>query len=147
MIKILFVCHGNICRSPMAEFVMKSLVRQANREDEFEISSRATSREEIGNDIHYGAKRKMRQMGIPFEHHCAAQITKQEYEESHLILVMDTNNFRNIMRLVGEDKQGKIHKLLDFAGGGDIADPWYTGNFDVTYDDILRGCKGLLNRL
>ncbi len=147
MIKIIFVCHGNICRSPMAEFVMKELVRQAHREDEFKIISRATSQEEIGNDIYGEAKRKLQEKGIPFERRYAAQLTKAEYEESDFVIIMDDRNYRNLMRIIGEDKTGKVHKLLDFAGGGSIADPWYTGSFDVTYNDILRGCQGLLHSL
>lgn len=145
MIKVLFVCHGNICRSPMAEFIMKELVRDAGEEKRFEISSCATSREEIGNDMHYGAKRKLKEKNIPFESRHAKQFTQTDYENYDLILVMDSYNLHNLMHLIGSDSKNKIHLLLDYTNGGDIADPWYTGDFERTYNDILCGCKGLLN--
>ena len=147
MIKILFVCHGNICRSPMAEFVMKDLVKKAGREKEFLIESAATSTEEIGNLVHRGTKQKLAQYGISVAGKTARQMTKKDYEEFDYIIAMDSFNTRNIARIV-DDKDGKVSKLLNFAGeGGDIADPWYTGNFDETYEDVLRGCKGLLKYL
>lgn len=147
MIKILFVCHGNICRSPMAEFVMKDLVKKLGREKEFIIQSAATSTEEIGNPVHRGTKQKLAQYNISVEGKTARQMTKKDYEEFDYIIAMDSLNTRNIARIV-EDKDGKVSKLLNYAGEtGDIADPWYTGNFDETYDDVLRGCKGLLKYL
>ena len=147
MIKILFVCHGNICRSPMAEFVMKDLVKKEGREKEFLIESAATSTEEIGNPVHRGTRQKLAQFNISVSGKTARQMTKKDYEEFDYIIAMDSFNTRNIARIV-EDKEGKVSKLLNFAGEkGDIADPWYTGNFDETYDDILRGCKGLLKYL
>lgn len=147
MIKILFVCHGNICRSPMAEFVMKDLVKKEGREKEFLIESAATSTEEIGNPVHRGTRQKLAQFNISVSGKIARQMTEKDYEEFDYIIAMDSFNTRNIARIV-EDKDGKVSKLLNFAGEkGDIADPWYTGNFDETYDDVLRGCKGLLKYL
>lgn len=146
MKKILFICYGNICRSTMAEFVMKHLVAQAGREDEFEIASAATSREEIGNDTHYGTKEILRQMGVPFTRRRAVQMTKKDYEDYDLIIAMDDENLWGIARIIGEDKLGKVRLLLSYAGelNGEVADPWYTGDFRKTYDDVLRGCQGLL---
>jgi protein-tyrosine phosphatase len=147
MIKILFVCHGNICRSPMAEFVMKDLVKKAGREKEFLIESAATSTEELGNPVHRGTKQKLAQYGISVAGKTARQMTKKDYEEFDYIIAMDSFNTRNIARIV-DDKDGKVSKLLNYAGeSGDIADPWYTGNFDETYEDVLRGCIGLLKYL
>ena len=147
MIKILFVCHGNICRSPMAEFVMKDLVKKEGREKEFLIESAATSTEEIGNPVHRGTKQKLAQFNISVSGKTARQMTEKDYEEFDYIIAMDSFNTRNIARIV-DDKDGKVSKLLNFAGEkGDIADPWYTGNFDETYEDVLRGCKGLLKYL
>ncbi len=140
MIKILFVCHGNICRSPMAEFVMKDLVKKAGREKEFYIASAATSREEIGNPVHYGTKKKLAEYGISVAGKFAIQMTKHDYEEYDYIIMMDGNNVRNGMRILGSDPHGKVHKLLDFAEQtGDIADPWYTGDFETTYQDVVKG--------
>lgn len=145
MIKILFVCHGNICRSPMAEFIMKDIVAQNNRADEFFIASAATSTEEIGNPVHYGTRRKLAQHGISTEGKYAIQLAKSDYDKYDYIVGMDGNNISNICRMLGKSKgDAKIKKLLDFTDRpGDIADPWYTGNFDDTYDDVLRGCKAL----
>ena len=146
MIKILMCCHGNICRSPMAESVMTHLVKAAGLEKEFEIASAATSREEIGNPVHYGTVKKLRQMGVPLVPHRAVQITQKDYETYDLIIGMDQWNLHNIEKITGRDREGKIHLLLDFtARKGDIADPWYTGNFDETYRDVLEGCQGLLD--
>lgn len=145
MIKIMFVCHGNICRSPMAEFIMKDLVKDSSRD--FYISSSATSREEIGNDIHYGTKRKLTQMGIPYTRREATQLTRADYDKYDYIIGMDSMNIKNIFRIIGSDPQNKVMKLLNLTDGKDVADPWYTGNFDVTYDDILKGCKALLNKI
>ena len=145
MIKILFVCHGNICRSTMAEMVFKDMVRKNYMEYDFYIDSAATSREEIGNGVHHGTRRKLAQVGIPCEDHRARQMTKKDYEEFDLLIGMDSYNIRNMHRITGGDPDGKIHMLLDFAGrnGESIADPWYTGNFDETYDDVKAGCEGL----
>lgn len=146
MLRILFVCHGNICRSPMAEFVMKDLVKKENIEAY--IASAATSREEIGNDIHYGTKRKLREEGIPTEERRAIQMTKSDYEKYDYIIGMDDWNIRNIMRIIGNDTDNKVYKLLSFDGDtGDVKDPWYTGNFDETYTDVLRGCNGLIKKI
>ncbi|MCM1570038.1 MAG: low molecular weight phosphotyrosine protein phosphatase [Roseburia sp.] len=145
MIKILFICHGNICRSPMAEFVMKDLVRRAELEEQFYIASAATSTEEIGNDIHYGTGRKLAQEGIPVTPRGAIQLTRADYGKYDYLIGMDSANIRNMNRMLGGDPEGKIYKLLSFAGkSDDIADPWYTGNFDETYEDILLGCQALL---
>lgn len=145
MTKILFICHGNICRSTMAEFVMKEFVRRQGREDEFLIDSAATSREEIGNDVHYGTRRKLNEEGIPCGHHRAVQVTRDDYDKYDLLIVMDDANIRNLKRIVPEDPGNKVHKLLEYAGSNrDIADPWYTGNFDATYKDIVDGVIGLI---
>ena len=148
MIKILFVCHGNICRSPMAEYVMKDLVRKSGYEDFFYIASAATSLEEIGNHIHHGTRTKMREVGIPTDNRVAVQLKRSDYDKYDYIIGMVRWNYKNILRIVGEDTEGKVSLLLEFAGSNrDIADPWYTGNFDQTYEDILEGCEALLQRL
>ena len=148
MIKVLFVCHGNICRSTMAESVMTHLVKQKNLEYYFQINSAATSREEIGNPPHYGTVSKLRQVGIPVIPHRAVQMTKADYEEYDYLIGMDSANIRNMTRIAGGDPEGKIYKLLAFAGSGrDVADPWYTGDFEATFRDVLAGCEGLLNYL
>ena len=148
MIKVLMVCHGNICRSTMAESVFTHMVKKRGLEDCFEIDSAATSREEIGCPPHYGTVNKLRQVGIPVVPHRARQMTKTDYAYYDYLLGMDSANIRNMHRIVGNDSDGKIYKLPSFAGkGSDIADPWYTGNFDVTYDDVLRGCNRLLEHL
>ena len=149
MIKILFICHGNICRSTMAEMVFKYMVKKAGIESEFYINSAATSREEIGNNVHPGTQRKLKEVGIPCENHYSTQITKADYERYDYLIVMDTNNIRNLMRIIGNDPKKKVSMLLDYAGreGQSIADPWYTGNFDATYDDVSEGCEGLLKYL
>ena len=145
MIKVLFICHGNICRSTMAQSVMVHLLNQQGLTDLFYINSAATSREEIGNPPHYGTVNKLRQMGIPVIPHHAVQMTRKDYEEYDYLIGMDTANIRNMQRIAGGDPQAKIHKLLTFAGSGrDVADPWYTGDFDTTYRDVLAGCEGLL---
>ncbi|MBO5060981.1 MAG: low molecular weight phosphotyrosine protein phosphatase [Clostridia bacterium] len=145
MIKVMFVCHGNICRSPMAEFVFRDMVKKAGQ-DIFVCSS-ATSREEIGSPVHRGTKKKLAEVGISTDGKYAVQLTKGDYEKYDYIIGMDSANIRNIERIVGADTKNKVYKLLDFADGGDIADPWYTGNFDETYDDVVRGCEGLLKKL
>ena len=145
MKKILFVCHGNICRSPMAEFLMKDMAEKEGLD--VYVESAATSTEEIGNGVHYGTKRKLAEYGISCEGKRARQMTKRYYDEFDYIIGMDDWNIRNINRIIGSDPQHKVYKLLDFADGGDIADPWYTHNFDETYDDIIRGLNGLIDEL
>ena len=149
MNKILFICHGNICRSPMAEFLLKDIVNKRGLADAFEIASAATSREEIGNPVHYGTRTKLAQFGISVAGKHAVQVTKRDYEHYDLLLVMDSNNIRNLRRVLGEDTQNKVHLLLDYTErkGESIADPWYTGDFDVTYNDIMEGLTGLLEQL
>lgn len=145
MIRILFICHGNICRSTMAEFVMKDLVREAGLQDRIEIESAATSREEIGSDIHPGTKRQLKKEGIPFERRAARQITAGEYGQWNFLVAMDQNNLRNLGHIIGDDRENKVSLLLEFCGeNGGIADPWYTGDFESTYRDVLRGCRALL---
>ena len=147
-IKVLFICHGNICRSTMAQSVMAHLVDQHHLSHLFEINSAATSREEIGNTPHYGTVAKLREVGVPVVPHRAVQMTPQDYEYYDYLIGMDTANIRNMNRIAGGDPQDKIYKLLSFAGSGrDIADPWYTGNFDETYADVLEGCSALLSYL
>ncbi len=148
MIKILFICHGNICRSPMAEFVMKDLVTKSGYEDEFLIESKATSTEELGNSPHRGTVSKLRQEGIPMGKHIATQMSRRDYDRYDYIIGMDQWNYKNMLRIVGEDTEHKISLLLEFAGSErDIADPWYTGNFDQTYEDVREGCEALLHHL
>ena len=148
MIKILFICHGNICRSPMAEFVMKDLVNKSGYSEDFFIASKATSTEELGNIPHYGTRNKLKSEGIPMEAHRASQMDRSDYNKFDYIIGMDTWNYKNILRITGGDPEGKVSLLLDFAGlSRDIADPWYTGNFDKTYEDICKGCEALLHNL
>ena len=144
-IKILFVCHRNIRRSTLSESVFTHMVKTAGLQNQFIIDSFATSREEIGNPPHYGTVNKLREVGIPLVPHRAKQITLADYDKFDFIIAMDTANIRNLNRMLNNDPEGKIYKLLSFAGSdADIADPWYTGDFDATYDDVTRGCKGLL---
>ena len=148
MIKVLFICHGNICRSTMAESVFTDLVNKKGLADIFYINSAATSREEIGNGVHYGTVNQLKRVGIPVIPHRAVQMTKADYDSYDYLIGMDTANIRNMNRIVGSDPEGKIYKLLSFAGSGrDVADPWYTGDFETTYDDVLAGCKGLLEQI
>lgn len=148
MPNILFICHGNICRSPMAEFVMKDLVEKCGKSDDFLIESRATSTEEIGNPVHQGTRRKLAEHDISCSGKRAVQLRKSDYEKYDLLICMDDWNVRNTLRIIVSDPQNKVRKLLSFAGeSGDIADPWYTGNFDETYDNVLRGCTALLEKL
>ena len=148
MIKVLFVCHGNICRSPMAEYVMKQLVRERGLEDQFRIDSAATSREEIGSGVYPPARRKLEAMGVLCGNHRAVQVTRRDYDEYDLLIIMDRNNHRNLMRIVREDPEEKIHTLLSYVGlERDVADPWYTGDFDATYEDVSAGCRALLDSL
>ncbi|MCM1212226.1 MAG: low molecular weight phosphotyrosine protein phosphatase [Blautia sp.] len=148
MIKILFICHGNICRSPMAESLMTHLIKQNRLEADFQIASAATSREEIGNSPHYGTVAKLRSVNVPLVPHRAVQMTKADYKKYDYLIGMDEMNIRNMMRILGSDPERKVHRLLEFSRyPRDIADPWYTGNFDVTYEDILEGCEALLEYL
>lgn len=148
MKKILFVCLGNICRSPMAEFVFKDIVKKEGKEKKFYIESAATSTEEIGSDMHYGTKEILDRYHIPYKKHTARQLKKEDYDKFDYIIGMDSGNIRGILRIVGEDNQNKVYKLLDFTDENrDIADPWYTGNFKKTYDDILKGCMALYNNI
>ena len=138
MIKVLFICHGNICRSPMGEFILKDMVKKRGLEDSFQISSCATSREEIGNPMHPGARAKLDAMEIPHTKRQARQLTKQDYEVYDYLLCMDKWNINNVKRIINHDPKHKVHLLLEFAGKKrDIADPWYTGNFDETYELIF----------
>lgn len=148
MIKIMFVCHGNICRSTMAEFVMKDLVHKAGMDEQIFAASSACRRDEIGSDTHPGTKAKLRQMEIPFTKRRAVQLTQADYAEYDYIAAMDRENLRDIPRIVGEDTLHKVFLLLHFAGQErEVADPWYTGNFDRTYEDVLLGCQGLLKEI
>ena len=153
MIKILFVCHGNICRSPMAEFILKDMVQKRGMADRFYIASAATSTEEIwngiGNPVYPPAREELAKHGISCAGKRAVQVTKADYDEYDYLICMDSNNLRNLSRIIGPDKEGKVSLLLDYAGrkGQSIADPWYTGNFALTYVDVVEGCEGLLNYL
>ena len=148
MIKVLFICHGNICRSTMAESVLTHMVKQRHIDHLFEINSAATSREEIGNPPHHGTVNKLRQVGIPLIPHRAVQMTKSDYEKYDYLIGMDDWNIRNMLRIAGSDPDHKIRKLLSFTDSERvIADPWYTGNFDETYDDIIEGCEAFLRSL
>lgn len=148
MIKILFVCHGNICRSPMAQYVFQDMVNKRGLADQFYIDSKATSTEELGNSPHRGTVRKINEMGIPMIPHRATQLSRRDYDDYDYFIGMDTWNMRNMNRILGGDSESKVYKFLTFGSDGrDIADPWYTGNFDETYDDIVEGCEGFLNYL
>ncbi len=145
MTKILFICHSNICRSPMAEFVMKDLVEKAGLAAQFHIASAATSREEIGNPVYPPARRKLAEHGIACGGHAARQLTARDYDAYDLLIGMDSANLRNMGRICGGDPAGKLHLLLDYTDRpGDVADPWYTGDFQATWRDVLAGCQGLL---
>ncbi|MDD7641130.1 MAG: low molecular weight phosphotyrosine protein phosphatase [bacterium] len=148
-IKVCFVCHGNICRSTMSQSVFEYMVKQAGLKEKFEIDSAATSREEIGNGPHYGTRNKLAQVGIPVIPHRARQLTREDYLYYDYLIGMDTANIRNMTRIAGgSDPEGKIYKLLTFAGkGNDVADPWYTGDFDATYRDVSEGCAAFLDYL
>ena len=149
MVKILFVCHGNICRSPMAEYVMKDLVKRAGLEEGIQTASAATSREEIGNPVYPPACRKLAEHGISCGGHAARQLRIADYGEYDLLVGMDQANLRNMRRICGGDPDGKLHLLLEYAGrpGQEVADPWYTGDFEATWRDVLAGCQGLLEEI
>lgn len=148
MTKVMFICHGNICRSPMAEFVMKDMIDKAGMADVVMIASAATSTEEIGSPVHRGTRRTLARYGIGTDGKRAVQMKKSDYDQYDYLIAMDDWNIRNILRITGGDPEGKVHKLLEYAGRAeDIADPWYTGNFDKTYDDVKAGCEGLLRIL
>lgn len=146
--KILFVCHGNICRSPMAEFVMKDMVDKRGISHMFHIASAATSTEEIGNPVHRGTRERLAKEGISTAGKYAVQVKASDYDLYDYIVIMDDWNMRNIMRIFRSDNESKVHKLMEYAGSDrDVADPWYTGDFDVTYTDVVAGCEGLLRHI
>ena len=146
--KILFVCHGNICRSPMAEYVMKDLVKREGLEKEFSIASAATSTEEIGNGVYPPARRKLQEHGISCAGHAARQLRQSDYQAYDLLIGMDRANLRNMLRICGGDPEGKISLLMDHTSRkGEVADPWYTGDFETTWQDVLEGCTALLEEL
>lgn len=148
MVKVLFICLGNICRSPMAEFVFRDMVQKRGLADRFHIASAATSTEELGNPVHHGTTEKLKKYGISTKGKYAVQLKKKDYQEYDYLIGMESRNVRGIQRIIGSDSEHKVSKLLDFTGHPrDIADPWYTGNFDKTYDDILEGCEAFLNYL
>ena len=149
MTSILFICHGNICRSPMAEFIMKDLVGKAGLESQFHIESAATSTEEIGNPVYPPARRKLAEHGVGCAGKRARQLKNEDYDQYDLLIGMDRANLRNMHRICGGDFDGKMYLLMEYAGCPDseVADPWYTGDFEATWQDVLDGCKGLLERL
>ena len=148
MKKILFVCLGNICHSPMAEFVMKDLVKKAGLASQFHIESAATSREEIGNPVYPPARRKLAEHGISCDGHAARQLTNADYEKYDLLIGMDRANLRDMYHICGGDPDGKLRLLMDYTDRpDDVADPWYTGDFESTWQDVLAGCQGLLREL
>lgn len=141
--KIMFVCHGNICRSPMAEFIFKDMAERSGMD--IEVSSSATSYEEIGNDMHYGTKKALDKHNIKYHKRQAVRLTKSDYKKYDYILAMDSRNIRNIMSIIGSDPQNKVHLLMEYSKSTrDIFDPWYTGDFEKTYEDIQKGCEGFL---
>lgn len=145
MIKVLFVCHGNICRSTMAEFYFKYLIGEAGMAEDFFVDSAATSREEIGSPVDLRTRKKLAEHGIPCGTHYARQVTKADYEKFDYILIMDEENLRGIKRIIRDDPENKIHFLLEYTGENrDVADPWYTGNFETSYEDISNGCRAFL---
>ena len=145
--KIIFLCHGNICRSPMAEYVFLDMVKKRGLSDVLTAESSATSTEEIGNDIHHGTKRILDKYSIPYRRREATQLSRSDYAKYDLFVGMDSANIRNIHRIFGSDPENKVVKLLDFTSGADVADPWYTGNFEVTYRDVTVGCTALIEYL
>lgn len=148
MTKILFVCHGNICRSPMACFIMEDLVKKEGLENQIQVDSAATSTEEIGNPVYPPARRKLAEHQISCQGHAARQMTRADYDRYDLLIGMDQANLRNMTRICGGDPEGKIHLLMDYTHRlGQVADPWYTGDFETTYRDVLEGCQGLLETI
>lgn len=148
MVKILFICHGNICRSPMAEFVMKDMAERAGLAGMFEIASAATSSEELGNPVYPPARQKLRQHGIDCAGKAARRIRREDYDHYDLLIGMDEANMQNMARCFGGDPEGKLHLLLSFAGRNvSVADPWYTGDFEATWQDVNQGCLALMNKL
>lgn len=148
MIKVLFICHGNICRSPMAEFVMKDMAAKAGAGERFVIDSAATSTEELGNPVYPPARQELAAHGVVCGPHTARQMTRADYDKYDLLIGMDSANIRNMTRICGGDPAGKIHRLLDYtARPGDVADPWYTGDFSTTWRDVAEGCRGLLKAI
>ncbi len=152
MLKIMFVCHGNICRSPMAEFIFKNMLRERGLESDYYVCSSATSSEEIwngvGNPVYPPARAELLKHGIKCDGKRAVRLQKSDYENFDLFIGMDSANIRNMHRIFGGDAEGKIHKMMDYTSrGGDVADPWYSDRFDITYRDVFDGCKGLLNEL
>lgn len=148
-IRVVFCCHGNICRSPMAESIFNYKIKQLGIADRFEVDSAGTSREELGHGVHKGTVKKLREMNIPVTPHSARQFSWVDYEYYDYIIAMDSFNVANILRIAGDtDYDGKVHKIMEYAGEDrDVADPWYTGNFDATYNEISRGVDGLLEEL
>lgn len=148
MIKILFICHGNICRSTMAQFVFQDMVNKAGLSGNFHIDSAATSREEIGNPVHRGTRAKLQALGISTAGKCAVRLEKQDYGKYDYLIGMDRYNITDMLRILGGDPDGKVSRLLDFTDHPrDVADPWYTGDFDTAYDDVLEGCNALLDHI
>ena len=148
MKKIMFVCHGNICRSPMAEFVLVDMLKKHKPYLDASVSSCATSTEEIGNDVHRGTKAILNKYGIPYHRREAVQLTRSDYQKYDLFVGMDSANIRNMLRIFGSDPEEKVIKLLELTDrGGDVADPWYTGNFEATYRDVCEGCQALIKLL
>ena len=146
--RILFICHGNICRSPMGEMIMKQLVREQGLADVFTIASCATSREEIGNPVYPPARAELARHGIPCERRGARQLTRRDYEDYDLLICMDSMNVRNALRILGGDPEGKLHKLKEYLGSADdVADPWYNDRFDIAYAEIDAGCRAMLEQL
>ncbi len=144
----MFVCHGNICRSPMAEFVFKDIVKREGKQKDYLIVSSATSTEEIGSPVHRGTKRKLAEYGISCDGKYAVQLKKSDYDQYDMFVGMDSYNIVNMLRIFGGDSEGKIHSMLEFVHSkADVADPWYTGDFDKTYEDIKAGCEALFEFL
>ena len=152
MVKIMFVCHGNICRSPMAEFIFKDMLKDRGLENNFLVQSSATSSEEIwmgiGNPVYPPAKEELKKHGIYCDNKRAVQLKREDYENYDLFIVMDSYNLKNVLRIFGQDRENKVKKLMDYTTKkGDVADPWYTDRFDITYKDIFEGCSALLENL
>ena len=149
MTKLLFVCHGNICRSPMAEFIFKALANAYGMAEHFYVESAAVSTEEIGCGIYPPARRCLTQHGVPFDNaKTARQVTRQDYAKFDRIICMDSSNLRRIRRIIPDDPEGKIHLMMSYTGSGrDVADPWYTGDFETTFQDILTACQAMLSQL